>query len=155
MSIPVVIYRLGNSLHNKGLKKTSKIISFVNRFFFSVWLPSSARIGRNFTLGYWGLGVVIHSNTEIGNNCLISQNVTIGRNFGDKKVPIIGDDVYIGAGSVIFGEITIGDNVIIGSNSLVNKSISNNCTVVGNPMRVIANDRRSKYYEIDKELGAK
>jgi len=155
MSIPVAIYRLGNKLYKKKFRKTSKIISFLNRFLFSVWIPSSATIGRNFTLGYWGLGVVIHSNTEIGDNCLISQNVTIGRNFGDTKVPVIGDDVYIGAGSVIFGEITIGDNVIIGSNSLVNKSVPSNCTVVGNPMRIIVTDREKKYHEIDKELGIK
>jgi len=124
-------------------------ISYVNRLLFSVWLPSSAKIGNKFTIGYWGLGIVIHSNTTIGDNCQINQNVTIGRNFGDKDVPIIGNDVYIGAGSVVFGEITIGDNVIIGSNSLVNKSIPSNCTVVGNPMRIVETNRIKKYYELD------
>ena len=91
----------------------------------------------------------IHSNTVVGNNCTIAQNVTIGRNFGDKNVPVIGDDVYIGTGSVIFGDITIGNNVIVGANSVVNKSIPDNCTVVGNPMRIIKTNRVKKYYEID------
>jgi len=62
---------------------------------------------------------------------------------------LIGNDVYIGAGSVIFGEITIGNNVIIGSNSLINKNIPDNCTVVGNPCRIIERDRLLKYYELD------
>ena len=71
------------------------------------------------------------------------------RNFGDKKVPVIGNDVYVGTGSVIFGEITIGNNVIIGSNTLVNKSIPDNTTVVGNPMKIIQSNRIKKYYELD------
>jgi serine O-acetyltransferase len=149
MSIPVIIYRVGNNLHNLGMKRIAKFISFLNRIIFNTWLPSSATIGKKFTLGYWGLGIVIHSNTNIGDNVTIAQNVTIGRNFGDKFVPKIGNDVYIGAGSVVFGEIEIGDNVIIGSNSVINKSIPSNCTVVGNPFRIIESERQKKYYELD------
>jgi serine O-acetyltransferase len=63
---------------------------------------------------------------------------------------IIGDDVYIGTGSVLFGEIIIGNNVIIGSNTLVNKNIPDNCTIVGNPCRIIEENRKVKYYEIAK-----
>lgn len=93
--------------------------------------------------------MVTHSNTRIGDCCLVAQNVTIGRNFGDKEVPMIGNDVYIGAGSVVFGEISIGDNVIIGSNSLVNKTIPANCTVVGNPCRIVRENRVETYYQLD------
>lgn len=151
MSPPVVLYRLGNFFHKKRMFFLGKIFSYINRLIFSVWLPSSAKIGKNFTIGYWGLGIVIHSNTVIGDNCQVNQNVTIGRNFGDKKVPIIGNDVYIGAGSVIFGEITIGNNVIIGSNSVVNKNLPDNCTVVGNPLRIIKENRLVTYLEIDNK----
>lgn len=86
---------------------------------------------------------------------MIAQNVTIGRNFGDRKVPVIGDDVYVGTGSVVFGEIRVGNNVIIGANSVVNKDVPDNCTVVGNPMRIISTDRKMKYYDIDKLKGIK
>ena len=150
MNLPVLIYRIGHKLHSFGLVRTAKILSLLNRFFCSGWIPSSADIGKNLTLGYWGLGIVIHSKTKIGDNVTIAQNVTIGRNFGDTGVPIIGNDVYIGAGSVVFGEIIIGNNVIIGSNSLINKDIPDNCTVVGNPMKIILSNRKIKYYEIDK-----
>ena len=151
MILPLLLYRLGNFFFRHKLKIVAKIISILNRFLFSVWIPSSATIGKKFILGYGGLGVVIHSNTIIGDRVTVAQNVTIGRNFGDRKVPIIGNDVYIGAGSVVFGEIVIGDNVIIGANSVINKNIPANCTVVGNPMRIIAENRKDKYYEMDKK----
>jgi serine O-acetyltransferase len=151
MSPPIFIYRIGNFLYRKNLKRFSIVFSWINRLVFGVWLPSSAIIGKNFKLGYWGIGIVIHSNSVIGDNVTIGQNSTIGRNFGDKKVPVICNDVYIGAGSVIFGEITVGNNVIIGSNSVVNKSIPDNSTVAGNPFRVLKENRNKKYFELDSK----
>lgn len=149
MRVELLLYRIGNYFYKKKFKIIGKLFSLLNRFIFSSWIPSSSEIGKGTKLGYWGLGIVIHSNTKIGEQCNIGQNVTIGRNFGDKKVPIIGDFVYVGAGSVIFGEIKIGDNVIIGANSVINKSIPNNCTVVGNPFRIIKENRQLKYFELD------
>lgn len=147
------MYRASNYLFRKKFKLFAYSLSLLNRLFFKTWIPGSASIGTNFKIGYWGIGLIIHSNTKIGDNCLVAQNVTIGRKFGDKGVPVLGNDVYVGTGSVIFGEITIGNNVIIGSNSVVNKSVPDNCTVVGNPMRIIKANRKVKYYEIDKLHG--
>ena len=152
MSPSILIYRVGNWFYLNRMSYISKLFSYLNRLLFSVWLPSSAIIGKNFKMGYFGLGTVIHSATKVGNNCQINQNVTIGRNFGDTKVPVLGNDVYVGAGSVIFGEISIGNNVMIGSNSVVNKSIPDNCTVVGNPFRIISHNRSKKYYELDNNI---
>lgn len=150
-SPPVKVYRLGNFFYKKKLKRLSKFVSWTNRLIFSVWLPSSAQIGRNFKIGYWGLGIVVHSRTKIGDNCTIGQNVTIGRNLSDKNVPIIGNNVYIGPGSVVFGEITIGDNVIIGANSVVNKSFPDNCIIAGVPARVIKqNDFNNQVHKFDE-----
>lgn len=95
------------------------------------------------------LALAFINDTKIGNNCVVAQNVTIGRKFRDKKAPTIGDDVYIGANSIIVGEISIGNNVIIGAGSFVDKDISDNTTVVGNPMRIIESNRMKKYYELD------
>ena len=148
---PLGLHRLSHWLYNNRLKPVSKLVDWTNRFLFGCWCPGSATIGKNCRLGYWGGATVIHSNAVIGDNCLISQGVTIGRNFGDTKVPVIGNDVYIGAGSVVFGEITIGNNVIIGANSVVNKSVPDNCTVAGNPFHILKENRFEKYYEIDKK----
>ncbi|WP_437325150.1 serine O-acetyltransferase [Sorangium sp. So ce381] len=145
----VLLYRMGNFFYRNKLRSIATAITWLNRFLFSVFIPSSATIGANFRLGYWGLGVVIHARASIGDNCLVSQNVTIGRNFGSQGVPRLGNDVYVGAGSAIFGDISIGDNVIIGANSVVNKDVPSNSVVAGNPFRIIASDRKLKYYELD------
>ena len=150
MSPPIIIYRLGNFFYRKRLKFLARLLDYLNRILFSVWLPSSAKIGKDLTLGYWGLGIVIHSDSVIGDRCQINQNVTIGRNLGDIKVPRIGNNVYIGAGSIIFGEIEIGDNTIVGSNSLVNKSVPKDSIVVGNPLRIIASTGGKTYKDLDE-----
>ena len=82
---------------------------------------------------------MVHSDAVIGSDCWISQHVTIGRNFGDTRVPTIGDRVYIGAGSVVFGEISIGNGAIIGANAVVNRDVPPAAIVAGNPARVIRN----------------
>lgn len=144
----IYLFRFSQSCYRRGLRRTSYLLNVLNRLVFSAWLPGSARVGEGLIVGYWGLGIVIHNNCVIGKNCWICQNVTIGRNFSDVQVPRIGDNVYIGAGSVLFGEITIGDNVFIGSNCVVNKSVPANCTVVGNPMTIIATDNQQNHVEL-------
>ncbi|WP_020568304.1 serine O-acetyltransferase [Neolewinella persica] len=149
MNSPAIqLFRCSQFFYRRGFRRTSYLVNVVNRLFFSAWLPGSARVGEGLIVGYWGLGIVIHNNTVIGKNCWICQNVTIGRNFSDRQVPHIGDNVYIGAGSVLFGEITVGDNVFIGSNCVVNSSIPDNCTVVGNPMRIVSTNNSKNHIEL-------
>lgn len=147
---PIWLYRIGNRLYKWKIPFFPKAITILNRLVFATYIPSSATIGKNFKLGYMGLGIVIHSRARIGDNCLVAQNVTIGRNFGDKDVPVIGNNVYIGAGSVVFGEITVGDNVIIGSNSVINKSVAPNTIIAGNPGKVIKQND-IPYYMLDNK----
>ncbi len=72
---------------------------------------------------------------KAGENLQVGPNVVIGRNV--KGFPTLGDNVYIGANASIIGKITIGDNVIIGAGAVVVKDVPSNCTVVGNPARII------------------
>lgn len=75
---------------------------------------------------------------SIGKNFKTKQLVTVGNNRGGK--PVIGDNVFIGAGAVVCGGITIGDNVQIGANAVVMKDVPSNCTVVGNPAIIVRKD---------------
>ena len=85
-------------------------------------------------LGVHSFATYIYA-TKVGRNFTIRNNVTIGK--GTKGMPIIGNNVTIYVNCVIFGDIVIGDNVIIGAGSIVNKSIPSNCVVVGNPARIV------------------
>lgn len=82
--------------------------------------------------------IIINSNAKIGKNCLIHAGVVIGANGGGSKAPQIGDNVFIGPGSKIYGDIVIADNVYIGANSVVNKSfLEKNAVLAGIPSKVI------------------
>lgn len=102
-------------------------------------IPAETKIGVGFYIGHIG-GIVISSNAIIGNNCNISQGVTIGYSSrGNKKgYPTIGSNVYIGPGAVIIGNIKIGDHVAIGANAVVLNDIGNNQVAAGIPAKVVS-----------------
>lgn len=85
-------------------------------------------------------GIYISRYAQIGENCLIYQNVTIGE--VDEKAPIIGNHCLIGAGAVIIGNIRIGNNVKIGAGAVVSRDVPDYCTVVSPPMRIIEGELR-------------
>lgn len=93
---------------------------------FNSVIPYSAQIGQDSKFAYGGIGVVIHSKSVIGDKVIIVQGVTIGRQLGPEGVPVIGNNVYISAGSRILGNIKIGNNVIIGANSVVIHDVLDN-----------------------------
>ena len=74
---------------------------------------------------------------KIGENCWVNPGVAIGYRDDKGGLPVIGNNVYIGAGAKILGPITIGDNVVIGANAVVSKDVPSDCTVAGVPARII------------------
>ncbi|MFA5125929.1 MAG: serine acetyltransferase [archaeon] len=94
-------------------------------------LPKSTRIVHPF-------GISIGEDITFGKNCIIYQNVSIGRRWTDIESKMtIGNNVTICSGACLVGDLTIGNNVIIGANSVVLENIPDNCTAVGNPARII------------------
>jgi len=108
-----------------------------------VWgieLPRKLKVGKRLSL-YHGHALVINQGVVIGDNCTLRNSTTIGhKKLSDgsfSKCPRIGNNVDIGANVCIIGDIVIGDNVIIGAGSVVTKSFPSDCTVVGNPARIL------------------
>lgn len=139
----LILYRLSNYTknHNNFLIRFSGLpIRLLYKVFvmgfLSIRIPIHTKIGSGFNIGS-GSPVVINGNSVIGNNVLIRQFVTLGnKGIGRGGCPVIGNNVEIGAGSVLIGHIFIGDNVIIGAGSVVTKSIPSNSTAYGNPVKI-------------------
>ena len=121
------------------------------RFCFCAVIPPQLEVGQNVLFAYNGLGIVIHPRCKIGDNVTIGAHVTIGGR-GGPGVPIIGNNVFLGAGAKILGGIRIGDNARIGANAVVLTDVPENATAVGVPARIVSKkrDMRTRYTgEID------
>ena len=96
-------------------------------------------IGEGFFIDH-GMGVVIGETAEIGNNVILYQGVTLGgtSHLRVKRHPTLGNNVVVGVGAQVIGNIHIGDNTKIGAGSVVVNSVPPNATVVGVPGRVVA-----------------
>jgi serine O-acetyltransferase len=136
MKSPVPFYRVANFMCRHKIPFIPKFITFAIRFFYARYLPHTATIGKNFTLGYGGLCVVIHGRCIIGDNVHVNQGVTIGGSSKKHVKLSIGNDVYIGAGAKIINA-KIGNNVVVGANAVVTKDVPDNCVVAGVPARII------------------
>lgn len=97
-------------------------------------IPINSSIAGGFLIPH-PCGIVIHPEVEIGPNCLIFQNVTLG--MRDGGVPRLGGHVLIGAGAVILGSITIGDHAVVGANAVVLQDVPAGATAVGNPAKIL------------------
>lgn len=136
----IAIHRyISHPLHYIRIPFIPRLISQIMRFFTGIEIHPGAKIGRGFFIDH-GMGVVIGGTAEIGKNCTIFHGVTLGgtgKHTG-KRHPTIGDNVFIGAQSILLGPINVGSNVKIGADStIINKDVPSNCTVVGTPAKVV------------------
>ena len=128
----LVWYRVAHFFFNIKLKFVARLLSNLARFFTGVEIHPGAKIGKNPFIDH-GMGVVIDETAVIGNNCTIYQNATLGGTGKqhNKRHPTLGNNVVVGAGAKVLGNITIGNNVKIGANAIVLKDVPSDCTVVG------------------------
>ena len=134
----VVGHRIHHFLHKIHFKTLARFLSQLNKLFTHIEIHPGATIGKNLFIDH-GCGVVIGETTIIGDNCTIYQGVTLGGTGKDtgKRHPTIGNNVFIGSGAKILGNINIGNNVKIGANSVVLKDIPDNSTAVGIPAKIV------------------
>ena len=128
----LISYRAANFLYRHRLKVIAEIVSAVSRRKTGVEIHPAAVIGKRLFIDH-GAGVVIGETAQIGDNCTIYQGVTLGGTGKDrgKRHPTLLNNVVVGAGAKVLGNITIGNNVKIGANAIVLTDVPDNCTVVG------------------------
>lgn len=132
----LAIWRFSNRLHHWHIPLIPRLCYAINRIVFSAVVPPGVQMGTNVLLGYKGLGVIIHRRAVIGNNVLVGAHVTIGGRSEFTEVPIIEDDVLIGAGAKILGPVRIGRGARIGANAVVITDVPPGATAVGVPARI-------------------
>lgn len=134
----LLLYRLAHQLYRLRLPFIPRLISHLARFLTGIEIHPGATIGSGVFIDH-GMGVVIGETAIIGNYALIYQGVTLGGTGkeGGKRHPTLGENVVVGAGAKVLGNLLIGDNVRIGAGSVVLRDVPADCTVVGIPGRIV------------------
>ncbi len=139
-SLAVIIYRFGRWVFLLKIPVLKQILTLI-------YLPLKALMVICFGItipvrGDYGKGFVIHTyggiflpRTKGGENLTVNQEVTVGG--ANRGQPLLGDNVFLGAGAKVLGKIKIGNNVVVGANSLVITDVPDNCTVIGVPARIV------------------
>lgn len=106
----------------------------MRHYMYKYGFQIAGKIGKGFFIGHFGT-IVTHQDVILGDNCNISHGVTIGvtRRGSQMGAPLIGDEVWIGAGAILVGKISIGKNVLIAPGAFVNFDVPPNSIVIGNP----------------------
>lgn len=133
----LIYYRIARFFYRLHMYFTARFISQFARWITGIEIHPGARIGKSFFIDH-GMGVVIGETAIVGDNVLLYQGVSLGGTSLEKgkRHPTIGNNVVIGAGAKVLGNITVGDDSYIGANAVVIKDVPPNSTVVGVPGRI-------------------
>lgn len=134
----IIVHRLAHFFYRYKRFFLARFVSQVSRFFTGIEIHPGATIGKNLFIDH-GMGIVIGETAEIGDNCTIYHQVTLGGTGKDKgkRHPTLGDNVLVSTGAKVLGPITIGENSKIGANAVVLHDIPANSTAVGIPAKVV------------------
>ncbi len=134
----VIHHKISHFLYRKKLIFLARLVSQISRFLTGIEIHPGAEIGKNLFMDH-GMGIVIGETSIIGDNVTIYHGVTLGGVSLEKgkRHPTVGNDVVIGAGAKVLGNIIIGDNSKIGANSVILKDIPKDSVAVGVPGKII------------------
>jgi serine O-acetyltransferase len=143
-------YRLAHALYVMRFYFLARYLSQLMRWGTGIEIHPGARIGKRFFIDH-GMGVVVGETAVVGDDVLLYQAVTLGGTGLEKgkRHPTIGNNVVIGAGAKVLGNITVGDNSYIGANAVVIKDVPPNSTVVGVPGRITKQDGKKIDFSLD------
>ncbi len=131
-------HRRANWFYRHNMKFIARFISQHSRKKTGIEIHPAAKIGKGLFIDH-GMGVVIGETTEIGDNCTLYQNVTLGGTGKDhgKRHPTLGNNVLVGAGAKVLGPFTVGDNARVAAGAVVLAEVPPDATAVGVPARVV------------------
>lgn len=138
---PEQLWRLSRRLHARGWSRAARCVKILNYFLHKTLLPVDAVVGHGIILEHYALGLVIHPQVEIGDDCRIYHHVTLASEtwIGSPHKIIIGHRVTIGAHSIVVARsnetLRIGDGAVVGAGSVVTKDVPPGEVWVGNPAR--------------------
>jgi len=146
----IIDYRIAHLFYKMRIYFVARLISQASRWLTGIEIHPGATLGKGVFIDH-GMGVVVGETAILGNNVLLYQGVTLGGTGIEKgkRHPTIGDNVVIGAGAKVLGNITIGDNSYIGANAVVVKGVPPNSTVVGVPGRITKQDGKKIDVSLD------
>ena len=143
----IVFYRMARWMYRNNIPLLPEFLQLLIFILYNCRVPYKADIGRDSFFVVKGLGVSLHDNTVIGKNCSIGIGCkTVGKG-PYKKVPVIGDKVFLGPGCVIVGPVILEDDVIVAPNAVVTKSVPKGSIVGGIPARIIGS-----VYDLDYDI---
>lgn len=153
----MVTYRFGRwrytitwPLLRKFFSLLYKILYKITQIMTGIELPCEAKIGSNFRIDHFG-GIIISGFASFGNDCIVRNGVTVGlKNINEVIAPQFGNNVDIGSGAKILGNINIGDNVKIGANAVVLTDVPSNCIAVGVPA-IIKQSKNSTINDVNTQ----
>ena len=133
----LIFHRIAHAMEALRLPLLPRILMSIARGLTGVEIHPAATIGRGLFIDH-GTGVVIGETAVIGDNVTLFQGVTLGGTGKDKgkRHPTLGNNVVVGAGAKILGNITIGHHALIGANAVVIRDVPEDSTVVGVPGRI-------------------
>ena len=131
-------HRVAHCLYRWRLKFLARLVSQITRHCTGIEIHPGAKIGRRFVIDH-GMGIVIGETSEIGDDVLLYQGVTLGGSGKEKhkRHPTLGNGVLVGSGAKILGSFRVGDNARVAANAVVLEEIPANATAVGIPARVV------------------
>lgn len=147
----LILHRPAHWFYRHKMKLIARIISQLARWFTGIEIHPGAKIGRRCFIDH-GMGVVIGETAEVGDDVTIYQGVTLGGTGKDtgKRHPTLGNRVLVSSGAKVLGPFKVGDDVKIGAGSVVLKEIPPNCTVVGIPGTIVKINGKSTTQELNQ-----
>lgn len=152
-TLAVFVYRFGNWAQLRAWAPLRWLalaiyhpLNGLVRSFSGIDLDRRVPIGPGFIIHNFS-GICIDA-ARIGDNFIVNQGVSVGRDWRNGGRPVIGDNVFLGSGAKVLGGIMLGNNVVVAANAMVDRSVPDNCTVVGVPARVISREGTSSYLQL-------